>query len=71
MDKKYSIEQALDRLEKINDKLKSGDIPLDDAIELYEEGTKLVQQSYEKLNNAQLKIKKISQESFENKPLTD
>lgn len=71
MAKEYSIEKSLEELEKINTQLKNGDLSLDDAIKLYEQGTKLVAQSYNKLNNAELKIKKISEESFGQKPQTE
>lgn len=60
----HTIEKSLEQLEKINDKLKNGDLPLDEAIKLYEEGTKLVSQSYDKLNKAEFKIKKIAEENF-------
>lgn len=67
MSKENTIEQSLMELEKINEQLKNGELPLDDAIKLYEQGTKLVAQSYDKLNDAELRIKKISEENFGSK----
>jgi len=35
---KYSLEHSLKRLEEIVESLEHGDVPLDDAVNLYEEG---------------------------------
>jgi exodeoxyribonuclease VII small subunit len=54
-----SFEAALKRLEEIVHKLESGEAPLDESIELYEEGERLKQQCEARLKAAQARIEKI------------
>lgn len=54
-----SFEAALKRLEEIVRKLESGEAPLDESIELYEEGERLKQQCEARLKAAQARIEKI------------
>jgi exodeoxyribonuclease VII small subunit len=54
-----SFEAALKRLEEIVRKLESGEAPLDESIELYEEGERLKQQCETRLKAAQARIEKI------------
>ena len=57
-----SFEQAMAELEKIVQRLESGQEPLEQAITLYERGTALRQHCESKLNQAQLKVEKITQQ---------
>lgn len=57
-----SFEQALARLEQIIKALESGGTPLDQSLELYEEGVSLVRQCNGKLENAAQKIKVLSRD---------
>ena len=57
---KNTLEHSLKRLEEIVNSLESGDVPLDDAVELYEEGIRISKECAEKLKSAELKIKKLS-----------
>jgi exodeoxyribonuclease VII small subunit len=57
---KNSLEHSLKRLEEIVGSLESGDVPLDDAISLFEEGIRISKECAEKLKSADLKIKKLS-----------
>lgn len=57
---KRTFEQSLARLEKIVDSLEQGEVPLENAIELYEEGIELSKECTETLSKAELKIKKLS-----------
>lgn len=50
------------RLEEIVEKLESGSVPLDNAMELYEEGVNISKQCLEKLSQAELKLKKLSKD---------
>jgi len=59
---KRTFEQSLDRLEKIVDSLERGETPLENAIELYEEGIALSKECMETLSKAELKIKKLSKD---------
>jgi exodeoxyribonuclease VII small subunit len=58
-----SFEQALARLEQIIKSLESGGTPLDQSLELYEEGVALVRQCNGKLDNAAQRIKVLSRDS--------
>lgn len=58
-----SFEQALVRLEMIIKSLESGSTPLDQSLELYEEGVALVRQCNGKLDNASQRIKVLSRDS--------
>ena len=55
-----SFEDALKRLETIVAKLESGEVPLDQSIELYAEGDRLRAQCEARLQAAQARIEKIS-----------
>ena len=57
---KNSLEQSLRRLEEIVDAMESGSTPLDDAVELYEEGIRIAKECAIKLKAAELRIKKLS-----------
>lgn len=58
-DKKLSFEEAYQRLEKIADKLNSSDLPLDEAVNLYEEGIKLSKYCADALEAAKQKIETL------------
>ncbi|AZN40632.1 exodeoxyribonuclease VII small subunit [Paenibacillus albus] len=51
-----SFEAAMERLESIVSKLESGDVPLETAIELFQEGMKLSQLCGSKLEDVERKI---------------
>jgi len=55
-----NFEGALKRLEEIVRKLESGDVPLDQSIELYSEGEKLRGLCQQRLEAAQAKIERIT-----------
>lgn len=55
-----SFEESFSRLEKILETLESDDCSLEDTIKLYEEGLGLTKVCYDKLNNAELRIKEIN-----------
>ena len=55
-----SFEENFSRLEKILEKLENEDVTLEETIKLYEEGLTLTKFCYDKLNNAELKIKEIN-----------
>lgn len=54
-----SIEDSIKRLNDIVEKLESGEVSLDDAMKLYEEGMIISKECMEKLSKAELKIKQI------------
>ena len=53
------FEKAFGRLEEILQKMNSGEVPLDDAIKLYEEADKLIKQCQTRLTAAEQKIEKL------------
>ena len=57
--KENNFESALKRLEEISDLLENEDTPLEDSINLFEEGIELKEFCEEKLKSAKLKIDKI------------
>jgi len=67
-----SFEEALIRLEEIVDKLESGDVPLEIAIEMFQEGMKLANRCNLKLENIEGKIETLIEKDgeFIKKPFT-
>jgi exodeoxyribonuclease VII small subunit len=65
-----SFEQALTRLDEIVHLLEEGNLGLNEALERYEEGVKLLRQSYELLQRAERKIELLSGIDAEGNPLT-
>ena len=53
------FEKAFARLEEILEKMNSGEVPLDDAIKIYEEADKLIKQCNKRLTSAEQKIEKL------------
>ncbi len=58
--KKINYEKAVTRLEEITDKLENGNLPLEEMMKLYEEGTALASECSKLLDAAQLKITELS-----------
>ena len=54
-----SFEESLEQLEEIVNKLEKGDVPLDDAIDEFNNAMQLVKICNEKLNKAEESIAKI------------
>lgn len=61
--KEPAFEEALEKLEALIGSMESGDIPLDQLVEKFEEGSKLVRVCEERLKQAELKIEKLRQDS--------
>lgn len=59
---RQSFEEALSRLEAIVNELEDESIPLEKSIKLYEEGLELSKLCTKKLEEAELRIKKVSSE---------
>ncbi|MCI8525808.1 MAG: exodeoxyribonuclease VII small subunit [Oscillospiraceae bacterium] len=54
-----SFEAGLRRLEEIVRKLESGDLPLEEALSLFEEGTALAKSGNALLDQAELKVARL------------
>ena len=57
----FSVDEALDRLEAINQSLAAKDITLKDALELYKEGTKLAAACQERLVGVEKELQIIEE----------
>lgn len=60
MNESLTFEQALAQLERIVSRLQQPDVPLDEAITLYREGTELAQRSETLLSEAELQVKALT-----------
>ena len=58
-DKENSFEKNLQKLELIVEKLESGEIGLEESVQLYEEGIKIKKICDNKLKDIEMQIKKI------------
>ena len=54
-----TFEESMGRLEQIVRAMERGDVPLEESLKLFQEGTELVQTCTKLLDNAQLQIKKV------------
>lgn len=61
MAKAKSFEESIEELEAIVAKLEKGDCPLDEAVELFEKGVKLSKECHKTLDNAEQKIKILTE----------
>ena len=59
------FEDALERLESIVDRLESGDLPLEQALAVFEEGVKLTRQCAEQLSRTERRIEVLVREGEE------
>jgi exodeoxyribonuclease VII small subunit len=57
-----SFEEKLKRLEQISELLESGEVQLEESINLFEEGIKLSKECLNILENAELKITQLKKE---------
>lgn len=57
--KNASFESNMQRLEQIVRAMERGDVPLEESLKLFQEGTELVRSCNQLLENAQLQVKKI------------
>ena len=55
-----SFEQSLGRLEEIVQRMERGDVPLEEALALFEEGTKLAASCNKLLDEAEMKVVQLT-----------
>ena len=55
----HSFETNMQRLEQIVRAMERGDVPLEESLNLFQEGTELVRSCNQLLEHAQLQVKKI------------
>lgn len=56
MEKNYTFEEAMKRLEEIVEKLEGGKLPLEDSLKYYKEGLELSKQCNLKLEEAEKQL---------------
>jgi len=61
-DTSLTFEEALERLEALVAKLEEGEVPLEESLQAYVEGTRLVRDCLERLDRAEATILKLSEE---------
>jgi exodeoxyribonuclease VII small subunit len=69
--KENTFESSLKRLEAIVQHLEDGQVPLSDAVKLYEEGILLSKQCLKQLTDVETKLKKITADLDGSFKLTD
>lgn len=65
MANKKTFEESMDELETIVSALEKGDCPLDEAVKLFEKGVKLSKDCHKTLNEAEQKIKILTEADVE------
>lgn len=65
MAKTKTFEESMEELEKIVEKLEKGDCPLDEAVKLFEQGIKISNECNNVLDNAEQKIKILTEKEVE------
>ena len=69
--KSKTFEESMGRLEQIVRGLEQGNIPLEESLKLFQEGTELVRTCGQLLDNAELQIKKVMTDPDGNPVLED
>lgn len=67
--KNVSFEEAMEKLEGIVEKLEEGEVPLEQAIAMYQEGMSLSNVCHEKLQRIEKQMDRVVEEDGEIKPL--
>ena len=57
--KNMTFEESMQRLEQIVRAMERGEVPLEESLRLFQEGTQLVAACEKLLENAQLQVKKV------------
>lgn len=65
---KHTFAEAMTELEEIVRRLEQGDVPLEEAIDLYKKGMELSKFCHEKLQHAEEQLISIVNENGEKKP---
>ena len=60
-EERFDIDEGLKRLEEINNKLAEADLPLDESIRLYKEGTLLAAKCQEELTGVEKELEIVNQ----------
>lgn len=63
--KDLSFEQAMERLEAVVEQLEKGSVPLEEAIDLYQEGMLLAKHCETKLSQVEQKVRMLDEEALQ------
>ncbi len=63
--KKFDFEKSLKRIREISDKMQKENLQLEESLRLFEEGNQLIEKSLSYLEEAELKVRKLIEESGE------
>lgn len=66
MEKEMKFEEAIEQLSAVVKALESGDVPLEEAITLYEKGMKLSKECTEILQKAEQKVRFLQEQTEQN-----
>ncbi|MDQ0299576.1 exodeoxyribonuclease VII small subunit [Salibacterium salarium] len=69
LEENVSFEAAMEKLENIVEKLEEGEVPLEKAITMYQEGMNLSNTCHEKLRRVEEQMDRVVEEDGEIKPL--
>ena len=58
-----TFEENMQRLEEIVRSMERGDVPLEESLKLFQEGTKLVESCGKLLDEAEMQVKKIASDA--------
>lgn len=70
MSEELTFEQAMEKLEIIVEKLEEGDVPLEAAIDFFQEGMQLSKLCHDKLQHAEKQMDQILRENGQLEPFT-
>ncbi|HOO55208.1 MAG TPA: exodeoxyribonuclease VII small subunit [bacterium] len=70
-DKDAGFEQNMEKLQRIVEEVESGELGLEETINKYEDGMKLIKKAREILDKAELKITKLVEDSEKTEPFED
>jgi exodeoxyribonuclease VII small subunit len=59
MPKQPSFEEDMQALQALVSKLEQGDVPLDESLQVFEEGTKLLKRCQDRLQQTENRVEKI------------
>lgn len=69
-DQKHTFEEAMEHLERIVERLEEGEVPLEEAITIYQKGMEFSKLCHEKLKQAEEKMVNVMTEEGEIKPFS-
>jgi exodeoxyribonuclease VII small subunit len=69
--KQATFEGAVERLTQIVDRLESGELPLEQSLELFEEGMRLARATQQQLNQAERRVEELLRIDEHGNPVTE